>query len=346
MSYRYSTLKSYSNSFKKPDLANPFNNNHQDPKRCNSLTEVIRKQTTPLPGSLPYENQRQIRVKQKYDNYDLKSFLIARFPQISFDYWQMAINAGKLLLKGRSMADSEIVRAGNILVHLIPNTTEPNVDNTIQIIYEDENIIAINKPAPLPVHPSGRFNKNTLISFLSAAQSTIKFRIVHRLDSETTGILVLAKTKDAARHLRNQFDNHEVSKVYFALICPIPGEKNFSCSSAISPEPSVAGSRIVDATALYAHTDFNVIHKFPNDTALIKIFPRTGRTNQIRVHLKHLGYPIVGDQIYPPKGFSPNAYSPKKERLYLHSSSIRFIHPGTKASTQLFAPNPKWLQTF
>ena len=67
---------------------------------------------------------------------------------------------------------------------------------------------------------------------------------------------------------------------------PIPGEKNFSCSSAISPAPSVCWFKKSDATALYAHTDFNVIHKFPNDTALIKIFPRTGRTNQIRVHLK------------------------------------------------------------
>ena len=312
--------------------------------KSNPLAQAICELTTPLPGSIPYENRREIRIKERYDCRSLEAVLITQFPHIGIDYWKRMVRKQKLLLNGCPAKMEAVVRAGNILTHITPNTIEPTVNNNLGVIYEDQFVIAVDKPAPLPVHPSGRYNKNTLISFLNTAQSGIEFRIVHRLDADTTGILILAKSKMVARHLRNQFDKHEISKTYLALVAPVPQQNHFSCNASISPDPDSMGARKIKSSTLSSCTDFEVVNKFPDHTALLKIDPRTGRTNQIRLHLQYLGHPVVGDRIYgAPNSTTHNSCAPNS-CLHLHSSTIQFRHPETETLVELRAPAPDWLR--
>ena len=309
-----------------------------------SLEKSILESTTPLPGCIPYENRREIRIKKKYDGFDLKSFLSTKFPHIDFSFWQASTDDGRLLRNGNPLNLNQIVRSGNILIHIVPNTVEPVVNNKIKVLYNDSEIIAINKPSPLPVHPSGRYNKNTLISFLTMAMPTLKYRIVHRLDSDTTGIMIVAKSKDAARKLRCQFNDHRIDRRYFALINPIPEKMEFHCSARISTEPSSGGYRKVEESALAADTYFKVLDTFNDNTALVQISPKSGRTNQIRLHLHHLGFQIVGDRAYTKESLSPSEIHGCKNKLHLHSSMIQFHHPAKEIQVKLLAPHPSWLK--
>ncbi len=173
----------------------------------------------------------------------------------------------------------------------------------IQVLFEDEALVVVNKPAPLPMHPSGRFNRNTLTWILRQAFGLHGLRPVHRLDANTTGVAVFAKTRAIAGDLQMQFDRGLVEKVYLAEINGVPAQSEFSCDAPIGRERGGAGGRdvalIEDADeALAAVTDFRVVRVNEPPSTLVEALPKTGRTHQIRLHLWHLGMPIIGDPMY------------------------------------------------
>lgn len=309
---------------------------------------AIHRVTNPLPGSVPYDNRRPINVPERFSGRSLIDFLSEWLPQVDRDEWLQKISDGRILRvrkKSEDQVSSDyVVRAGERFEHLIPATIEPPVNADIEVLYEDDFLVIVNKPAPLPMHACGRFNRNSLQHILNEVYRDRYLRLAHRLDASTSGVTVFCQTREVARFVQPQFESRDVKKTYVARVHGLPQIDDFSCEARISAEPSEDGVRVVCDNGLEAETHFTTLEQFDDGTSLVEARPVTGRTNQIRAHLWHLGLPICGDPIYLPDGRLGTSRTPglNEPPLCLHSRSIRFVHPDSKESVQFEAPLPNW----
>jgi RluA family pseudouridine synthase len=258
------------------------------------------------------------------------------FPQLAPDYWRERFAQRLLLDANRQPVTAEhCVRAGERYLHRMPATSEPDVNVAIRVLYEDSALVVLNKPAPLPLHPSGRFNRNTLQSILSRIYYPQKLRPVHRLDANTTGVIVFARTRHFAGQLQPQFASGKVEKLYLARIQGYPASDSFACDLAIGNGTTHLGGREIDDNGAPSRTEFQVLHRFADGTSLVEARPITGRTNQIRVHLWHLGWPIRGEQTYllNQQLGATQTHSIDAPPLCLHALRIEFDHPLTAERT-------------
>ncbi len=301
---------------------------------CRQRNEALAARLRVLPGSLPYVNRRRLSVGGAYDGMTLGRFLAARHAHIDASVWAASLEAGRLEIDGRAVDSLErVVRAGNVLVHVIEDEVEPEVSPDLQFIHEDDDLVVLSKPAPLPVHPSGRFNKNTVVGLLAHVFNDLSVHPVHRLDADTTGVLVLAKHSAAARHLGAQFEARTVGKRYLARVHGTP-PRRFEADSPVARGPDDRGKRTTGDGAP-ALTRFWTLAD-----GLVAAWPRSGRTNQIRVHLAEAGYPIVGDRAYGP---SADAEFQSGGPLCLHADAIRLRHPSDDRWIRFVAPAPDWV---
>jgi RluA family pseudouridine synthase len=303
---------------------------------------------SPLPGSVPYDNYRPVNVPQACDGATLVDALAAVVRHIPAPEWARQCELGLVLNDhDEPMAPDRIVRAGERYRHKFPNLTEPAVNGRVQLLHEDEALIVLNKPAPLPVHPGGRFNRNTLQWLLAEVYHPQKPNAAHRLDANTTGVLLVARTRHFAGQLQPQFARGEVEKVYLVRAQGHPVTDAFACDAPISAEPGRAGSREVDdAAGQAARTEFTVRNRFADGTSLLEARPLTGRTNQIRVHLWHLGLPVCGDPAYLPGGQIGGVQTLRLDAppLCLHSWRLKFRHPLSRELVEFTAPAPAWAE--
>ena len=290
-------------------------------------------------------------------------FLSTIFRHIPQEDWERACNQGRLRKRhipraGRSsevesstpVGSDEIVRAGAQYFHVLPAAAEPDVNADIRIVHEDEAILVVHKPAPLPMHPCGRFNRNTLQYILSQLYLPQSPRPAHRLDANTTGLVLFSRTRHFARILQTQFDSSRgggIEKRYLARVQGHPTTDQFRCDLPIQEDPGELGSRKVDLLeGVAAQTEFRVLARSPDGTSLLEAVPITGRTNQIRVHLWHLGFPICGDLTYRPGHqlgdlqTAPLSSPP----LCLFAQRISLTHPLTRERVVYEADSPSWCE--
>lgn len=302
-------------------------------------------------GCTPYENRRWISIPQRLAGAPLLEALEAIYPGYSRAQWLTAIDLGEITAPAASKQEwktvpvtpERVVREGERFLHTLQNYVEPKIDPNIELIHEDEALVVVNKGAPLPLHPSGRFQKNTLETILQSAYYPEKLRPAHRIDAWTTGIVVLTRKFLYASRLQPQFASGTVEKRYLAWVEGRPEWDTQTCRQAIASDPLPNGGRALDPKGLEAHTDFRVIDR-RDDRTLVEAIPYTGRTHQIRLHLASLGFPIIGDPLYGSRGdsiapdFSEDSQS---EPMLLHAWQLSFDHPLTGERTT-FQANPAW----
>jgi RluA family pseudouridine synthase len=306
---------------------------------------AIREAMSPLPGSLPADVFRPLRVPQDCDGLSvLETFgrLVAHLPA---SYWETECRVGNLLdSRHQVLGATAVVRAGDRLLHRQPQTVEPTVNGDVAVLYEDEALLVLNKPAPLPMHPGGRYTRNTLQHVLNTVYRPQKPKPAHRLDANTTGLVIVARNRHFAGRLQSQFADGQVGKTYLVRVHGHPQADGFQCDAPIGKEARAAGKREVDEQyGDAAITEFDVLRRLPDGTSLLEARPLTGRTNQIRIHCAFLGHPVVGDGAYQAGYASPRLTRELDEApLCLHAWKIRFAHPASGETMTFTAPPPDW----
>lgn len=293
--------------------------------------QALRRVAVPLPGSVPYDNYRPISVPERCDGLAVLDTLVTLFPHVARSEWLMLFQAERMVNDDQQpIAPDRVMRAGERLYQKMPGLTEPDVNADIRLLHEDEAVIVLEKPAPLPMHACGRFNRNTLQYLMHLAYAPQKPRACHRLDANTSGLVLLARTRHVARLVQAQFAEGTVEKIYVARVQGHPTWEEYCCELPIGSEASDLGSRDVDEiSGDAARTEFKVLCRDPDGTARIEARPLTGRTNQIRVHLWQLGHPIVGDPAYLLGGLLGDTQTLRVDAqpMCLHATQLSFTHP-------------------
>ena len=258
------------------------------------------------------------------------------------------VRKGEVRVNKKRIKAEYKLKAGD-LVRIPPVTIEEKVEENVPstklnkvseleqcIIYEDDHMLILNKPSGTAVH-GGSGLKFGAIEALRALRPEARFlELVHRIDRDTSGILLVAKKRSALRHLQAQFREKTVQKYYFALVM---GEWKNSCKVVNAPllKNEVNSIVRVNPNGKASETRFKVLEKF-KDATLIQASPITGRTHQIRVHTQYTGHPIAWDDRYGDRRF--DAYTGKVglDRLFLHAANIKFMHPGSEKKMDISAP--------
>lgn len=260
---------------------------------------------------------------------------------------QRLINDGKIIVNGKKIKASYKVQNGDKIKieEEKPKEIELKAQNIpLEVLYEDNDIIVVNKPKGMVVHPANGNPDGTLVNAimaickdsLSGIGGEIRPGIVHRLDKNTSGAIIIAKNDKAHIALSNQLKNHEIKKTYIALVRGIVKESNATINMPIARSKNDRKKMAVDKNGKEAITHFKVLERF-DDCTLLEVNIETGRTHQIRVHLSHIGYPIIGDDVY---SNGKNRWNVKGQCL--HAKSLDFKHPITGKLIHIEAPLPKY----
>lgn len=310
------------------------------------FSERIKKATTPLKGSIPTVRTYRLSVKKKFEGMTILDFYTKAMPSISRDIWKEKIESDNLTVNGKNVSIEYIVKAGDKTKHFSKPQTEPDINTNIELIEWNDDFLVINKPAPLPVHPGGRFEKNTLTEILKIAFPDGDFKLVHRIDANTTGLVVIAKNSKTAKEIIDQFKDQSVTKEYLVLVEGIIHDDYLALNQMISKELTPSGGREISDDGKKAMTKIKTIIRFPNQNqTILSVSPNSGRTNQIRIHLANAGFPIVGDIGYKDAGyFKKNPLTYKEDCLYLHAWKLSFFYQNKQFS--FTAPLPLKFTSF
>ncbi|AKF79809.1 pseudouridine synthase [Myxococcus fulvus 124B02] len=264
--------------------------------------------------------------------------------------------------EGRRLKPSTPVYPGLAFRLRRPGSEEPETPTTLPVVFQDEWLLVLDKPAGLPIHPTARYHKGTLVSILRERFGERFAEPAHRLDRETSGLVVCGRTTESCRVLGRLFVSRDVHKEYLALCEGHPPEDTFTVDAPIAEGTELIriAVRIDAVEGKPSRTRFQVLQRFTRDGepfALLRCFPETGRQHQIRIHLREAGFPLVGDKMYGPDPgyfdrFSKHSLEPEAwarlrlPRHALHAERIVFPHPGTGAEVSFSAPLPSDLADF
>lgn len=275
----------------------------------------------------------------------LDKYVIQALPQFSRSYIQRLIDQGYILVNGRKAKASHRLNANDSITIELPLTGSCPVAEPmpLNIAYEDEDIIVIDKPAGLTVHPAPGHPDHTLVNAILAhcpdlvtGSDSTRPGIVHRLDKDTSGLMVIAKNEFARQYLVDQFKSHAVTKGYLVLVRGTLRPEQGRIEAPIGRDPRNRQRMAVVEGGREAKTQYKV-RKYLGDCSFLEVSPETGRTHQIRVHLAAIGYPVIGDAVY-------GARSPYINRQFIHAYRLGFCVPGTRKHQEFTCALPRDLK--
>lgn len=294
---------------------------------------------------MPSERILQIQVDRPASRLD--QFLAQAIPDLSRSQLQKLIRQEKVLLANRPTRPGVAVQPGDLITLHLPSPEPAGLQAErvpLDVIFEDEDLVVINKPAGMVVHPAQGHTAGTLVNALLArypdltamtqaeAGATDRPGIVHRLDRDTSGLIVVARTPAALHHLRRQFKARTVEKIYLALVFGRPPAPEGIIEVPLGRDPRHRQKFAPQPEGKFARTHYRLLEDF-DPYSLLEIGLETGRTHQIRVHLAWLKCPVVGDTVY---GRKKNELGLKRQ--FLHAWRLRFEHPRTGQALAFEAP--------
>lgn len=295
------------------------------------------------------EQQHDVEFTVDTPGERLDKVLATRLGQFSRVQIQALIRDGQVTVGGRPAKSSYRVEEGDVIRVSVP---EPEAESgpepeaiPLDVLYENDDLAVIDKPAGMVVHPAYGHRSGTLVNAVLARWPSIaawgepeRAGIVHRLDKETSGVIVVAKTPEVLEALRALFKERAVEKRYLALVEGAPDTPDGIIDAPIGRDPNQRKRMAVARDGREAVTEFHVIEQY-DEFSLVEVFPKTGRTHQIRVHLAFIGHPVVGDTVY-----GRRRQRIRMKRHFLHAAAISFPLPGSGEVVTVEAPLPVPLQ--
>lgn len=281
----------------------------------------------------PYPITYRFRVNEEFRGKTLLHTMTTRFPFHGRQVWEKKIRKGLVGVNGMEAEPDHLLNLRDEVYHHNPKVIEPSVPDEVYVLKEHTDYLIAYKPAPLPMHPGGRYNKNTMTEILKD-QGYDDLRIVHRLDAVTSGLVLFARNKEFAKQAMISFSRSDVRKTYFARVSGIPDKPTAIIDAPIRRKTGfVFESELGLTKAKEAITEFEVIEKGLG-SSIVKCHPKTGRTHQIRLHLERWGYPIIDDPIYGING-DKSSRTAQKKAISLLNAGLEIDSLGIKAELDI-----------
>lgn len=297
--------------------------------------------------------KKEIHVNEVNEKIRLDAYISKQMQDLSRSMIQKLLEGNKINVNGKSEKPAYKVQNGDIIEINIEEPKEVKIeaqDIPLDIIYEDEDILVVNKQKGLVVHPANGNPDGTLVNAvmahckdsLSGIGGELRPGIVHRLDKDTSGLLIIAKNDKAHIQMSNQIKNREVKKTYIALVRGTIAENEATINMPIGRSTKDRKKMAVTKSGKEAVTHFKVLNRYTTDKGsytLLEIKIDTGRTHQIRVHMAEIGHPVIGDVVY---SNGKNEFG--VEGQCLHAKRLEFTHPITRKEMKLEAPLPEYFK--
>ncbi|MBP1743699.1 MAG: pseudouridine synthase [Firmicutes bacterium] len=292
------------------------------------------------------EEKMEFRVEEKDAGTRIDKYVSGLLEGKSRSYIQGMIEKGGVLVNGNIKKSNYPVREGDVICVTIPEPEAMNVKPEkipLEILYEDSDLVVVNKKQGMVVHPASGVYSGTLVNALlehctdlSGINGVLRPGIVHRIDKDTSGILVIAKNDNAHNILAHQLKEHTMTRVYYALVEGVIKQDEGVVDTQIGRHPAEKIKMAVVREGRRAVTHYRVVKRYRAHT-LVECVLETGRTHQIRVHMAHIGHPVVGDPVY---GHKKQRF--KLEGQLLHAKKLGFIHPSRNEYVEFESPLPDY----
>ena len=293
--------------------------------------------------------ERLILVFEDLNEERIDKYIASEVEDMTRSQIQMLIKDNHITVNGNNVKNNYKLKTGDSIEINIPDPVESDIlpeDIPLDVYYEDEDLIVINKPSGMVVHPGNGNYEHTLVNALmyhckdlSSINGVIRAGIVHRIDKDTSGLIVACKNDFSHKELSKQFMDKTVSRKYYAICHGVITHNQGKIDAPIGRNPDNRQQMGVVENGKYAKTHFKVLERFEKYT-LCEMQLETGRTHQIRVHMKYIGFPVAGDPLYGPRKVVGN------HGQYLHAKTLGFTHPRTGEYLEFDSPLPDFYQEF
>lgn len=293
----------------------------------------------------------KLTVEEELENERIDRYVCDALADFSRSYIQKIIDNGDILVCGRKVKASYKVKRGDEIIVITPDSVIPDIipeNIPLDIIYEDDDVAVVNKPKGMVVHPAPGHYEHTMVNALmyhckslSGINGVMRPGIVHRIDKDTTGSVIVCKNDKAHESIAGQLEKHSIKREYLAIVTGVIESDEGTVDKPIGRSSSDRKKMCVTDRGKRAVTHYSVL-KRSNDFTLVKCVLETGRTHQIRVHMASIGHPLAGDEVYGHKVKTPVDTNGQA----LHAHILGFVHPTTNEYVETVAPIPEYFEKF